>query len=48
MKMTDGFKEFTKIIGDKLQIVGDDLFVTNKTRLLNGVESKSETQFLSN
>ena len=42
----DGFKEFTKIIGDKLQIVGDDLFVTNKTRLLKGIESKSGNAIL--
>ena len=42
----DGFKEFTKIIGDKLQIVGDDLFVTNKTRLLQGIESKSGNAIL--
>jgi enolase len=42
----DGFKEFTKVIGDKLQIVGDDLFVTNKTRLLKGIESKSGNAIL--
>ncbi len=30
----DGFKELTKIIGRNVQIVGDDLFVTNKERLL--------------
>jgi enolase len=42
----DGFKEFTKIIGNKLQIVGDDLFVTNRTRLLQGIESKSGNAIL--
>ena len=41
-----GFKEFTNIIGDKLQIVGDDLFVTNKKRLLKGIESKSGNAIL--
>ncbi len=31
------FSELTRKIGNKVQIVGDDLFVTNKTRLLKGV-----------
>ena len=30
----NGFKELTKKIGKNVQIVGDDLFVTNKNRLL--------------
>src|SRR5215813_2255504 len=29
----DGWKDLTKAIGDKCQLVGDDLFVTNVTRL---------------
>jgi enolase len=29
----DGWKELTDLIGKKCQLVGDDLFVTNVTRL---------------
>jgi enolase len=34
----DGWKEFTKRCGDDIQIVGDDLFVTNTERLAKGIE----------
>ncbi len=34
----DGFELMTKKMGDKIQIVGDDLFVTNKQRLMEGIE----------
>jgi len=34
----DGFVEFTKKFGDKIQIVGDDLFVTNINRLKKGID----------
>ena len=33
-----GWSELTKIIGDKCQLVGDDLFVTNTARLSRGIE----------
>ena len=33
-----GFKEMTTRLGDKLQIVGDDLFVTNIERLKKGID----------
>ena len=33
----DGFTALTAEIGDKVQIVGDDLFVTNPTRLRQGI-----------
>ncbi|MCK6559907.1 phosphopyruvate hydratase [candidate division KSB1 bacterium] len=32
-----GWKEFTAKMGDKLQLVGDDLFVTNTKRLQSGI-----------
>ncbi|KAA3628686.1 MAG: phosphopyruvate hydratase, partial [Bacteroidetes bacterium] len=32
-----GFKEKTALLGDRLQIVGDDLFVTNTERLQRGI-----------
>jgi enolase len=34
----DGWKYLTDLIGDKVQVVGDDLFVTNVTRLKTGIE----------
>src|SRR5471030_1369307 len=33
----DGWKELTDLIGGKCQLVGDDLFVTNVTRLADGI-----------
>ncbi|OOE14267.1 MULTISPECIES: phosphopyruvate hydratase [Fictibacillus] len=34
----DGFKLLTERIGDRVQLVGDDLFVTNTTKLSEGIE----------
>ncbi|MEZ7941974.1 MAG: phosphopyruvate hydratase [Flavobacteriales bacterium] len=34
----DGWKELTVALGDKIQLVGDDLFVTNTERLSRGIE----------
>jgi len=34
----DGWKTLTERIGDKVQLVGDDLFVTNTKRLAEGIE----------
>ncbi|MEN3346438.1 MAG: enolase [Bradyrhizobium sp.] len=34
----DGWKELTDAIGNKCQLVGDDLFVTNVTRLADGIK----------
>jgi enolase len=34
----DGWKALTDAIGDKVQLVGDDLFVTNPVRLREGIE----------
>ncbi len=42
----DGFKELTKFLGNKLQVVGDDLFVTNKKRLFKGIKEKSGNAIL--
>ena len=33
----DGFKKLTEALGDKVQLVGDDLFVTNTKRLADGI-----------
>ena len=34
----DGWKNITKTLGKKIQLVGDDLFVTNKKILANGIK----------
>ena len=34
----DGFSKVTSILGDKIQLVGDDLFVTNKECLQMGID----------
>jgi enolase 1/2/3 len=34
----DGWRAVTELIGDKCQLVGDDLFVTNEARLREGIE----------
>lgn len=36
----DNWKSLTEKIGGKVQLVGDDLFVTNPTRLKTGIEQK--------
>ena len=33
----EGWKALTDLVGDKVQLVGDDLFVTNPTRLSDGI-----------
>lgn len=35
----DGWKKLTESIGDKCQLVGDDLFVTNPKRLKKGIDA---------
>ncbi|GHT89126.1 enolase [Alphaproteobacteria bacterium] len=37
---------FTSSVGDKIQIVGDDLFVTNLTRLRRGISEQSANSIL--
>jgi enolase len=34
-----GWKELTQLLGDRVQLVGDDLFVTNTERLKRGIET---------
>ncbi len=41
-----GWKELTARIGDRVQLVGDDLFVTNVERLQRGIDEKSATSIL--
>ena len=35
----EGWKYLTKVLGDKIQLVGDDLFVTNTEKLAHGIEN---------
>jgi enolase len=42
----EGWKTLTDAIGDKVQIVGDDLFVTNPERLARGIETKTANSLL--
>lgn len=36
----DGWKKLTDVLGKKIQLVGDDVFVTNTERLAQGIEMK--------
>jgi len=42
----DGWKYLTQKIGEKVQLVGDDLFVTNVTRLSQGIENRIANSIL--
>ena len=42
----EAFKLLTEKIGDKVQIVGDDLFVTNKNLLQKGIDNKAANAIL--
>lgn len=35
----EGFKHLTEVLGEKVQLVGDDLFVTNTEKLARGIEN---------
>ncbi|MHC1702760.1 MAG: phosphopyruvate hydratase [Tenuifilaceae bacterium] len=42
----DGWKLINKTLGDKIQLVGDDLFVTNVNRLQRGIDEKAANSIL--
>ncbi|HLU87816.1 MAG TPA: phosphopyruvate hydratase [Taishania sp.] len=42
----NGWKLLTETIGDKVQLVGDDLFVTNTKRLKQGIETNTANSIL--
>lgn len=42
----EGWAALTAAIGDRVQLVGDDLFVTNPRRLADGIEQKSANAIL--
>ena len=42
----NGWSNLTNSLGSKIQLVGDDLFVTNKTRLQRGINEKAGNSIL--
>ncbi len=42
----DGYKKLTERLGSKIQLVGDDLFVTNVERLQKGIDEKAGNAIL--
>jgi enolase len=42
----DGWRKMTSALGERIQLVGDDLFVTNIKRLQRGIEEKSANAIL--
>jgi enolase 1/2/3 len=42
----EGWKEMTKALGNKIQIVGDDLYVTNVKRLRKGIKEHASNSIL--
>ena len=42
----DGFKLMTERLGDRIQVMGDDLFVTNTERIARGIAEKSANSVL--
>ena len=42
----DGWKKMTEAIGDRVQIVGDDLFVTNTERIERGIKDRAANSVL--
>ncbi len=42
----DGWKQITQKLGHKIQLVGDDLFVTNTERLQKGIDEKAANAIL--
>ena len=42
----DGWRALTKALGDRVQLVGDDLFVTNTTILQRGIDEKVANSIL--
>jgi len=42
----EGWKVLTERLGDRIQLVGDDLFVTNPTRIQRGIDERSANAVL--
>ena len=42
----DGWRKFTNELGEKIYLVGDDLFTTNTERLMKGIEKETANSIL--
>jgi enolase len=42
----EGFQKFTSLVGNRIQVVGDDLFVTNPDFVKKGIEKKAANSVL--
>lgn len=42
----EGFRYMTEVLGDRVQLVGDDLFVTNTKRLQRGIDEQTANSIL--
>jgi len=42
----DGFIELTRLLGDRIQITGDDIYVTNVDKLREGIKRKASNSIL--
>ncbi len=42
----EGWQKLTSVLGERIQLVGDDLFVTNTQRLKKGIETKAANSLL--
>ena len=42
----EGFEKLTEVLGEQIQLVGDDLFVTNTKRLAKGIQKKAANAIL--
>ncbi len=42
----DGFNKFTEVLGGKIDVVGDDIFVTNTKYIARGIQEKSANSVL--
>jgi len=42
----EGWQQITASVGDRVQIVGDDIFVTNPVRIRRGIETKAANSLL--
>lgn len=42
----EGFREFTQRLGDKIEVVGDDIFVTNTKYIARGIQERTANSAL--
>jgi len=42
----EGFAKFTEVLGDKIEVIGDDIFVTNTKYIQKGIENRTANSVL--